>query len=273
MIEFRNEDCLMTIENIRQSGKKIDLVVTSPPYNGARNSKSKTDRSRENHEDRYDVYEDNKTNEEYYEWILSILNGIDSILVDNGVVLWNQSYSSENPMVLWELINEIHQKTNFMIADVICWKKSSALPNNTSSNRLTRIWEPVFVFCRKNEYATFTTNKKLTQLSKKTGQAFYENVFNMFSASNNDGSNEFNKATYSSSMVVKLLNMYAREGSVVYDPFMGTGTTGIGVAKYGNNCSCIGSEISPNQVEYAKNRLKEYINDMEKSDPIVDGLF
>jgi DNA modification methylase len=265
MIVFRNEDCLKTIESIKQSNKKIDLVVTSPPYNGARNNKGKNERSRENHEDRYDVYEDNKTNEEYYAWILSIINGIDSILVKNGVILWNQSYSSENPMVLWELLGEIHKNTNFMIADVICWKKGSALPNNTSSNRLTRIWEPVFVLCRKDEYATFNANKKLSSHSS-TGQAFYENVFNFFEAANNDGSNEFNKATYSSEMVVKLLKMYAREGSVVYDPFMGTGTTGIAVYKYGNKCSCIGSEISPNQVAYAKNRLSE----LEKKEPIPE---
>jgi len=274
MIEFRNEDCLLTIESLKKSGEKIDLVVTSPPYNGARNSKQKTERSRQNHEDRYDVYEDNKTNEEYYKWILSIINGIDNILSDNGVILWNQSYSSENPMVLWELLSEIHTKTNFMIADVVVWKKSSALPNNTSSNRLTRIWEPIFVLCRKNEYSSFNANKKCTSICKKTGQQFYENVFNFFEAANNDGSNEFNKATYSSDMVLKLLKMYAKPNSLIYDPFMGTGTTGIGVAKYGNNCSCIGSEISPNQVKFAKDRLKEYENKNPDSiDSIFESLF
>lgn len=272
-IEFRNEDCLMTIENIRQSGEKIDLVVTSPPYNSARNNSAKNERSRQNHEDRYDVYEDNKTNEEYYKWILSIINGIDNILIENGVILWNQNYSSENPMVLWELLSEIHTKTNFMIADVVVWKKSSALPNNTSSNRLTRIWEPVFVLCRKNEYSTFKTNKKTTSVCAKTGQQFYENVFNIFEAANNDGSNEFNKATYSSDFVVKLLRMYARPNSRIYDPFMGTGTTGIGVAKYGNNCSCIGSEISPNQVAYANNRLSNLLLVKEQTEPEGEALF
>ena len=39
---------------------------------------------------------------------------------------------------------------------------------------------------------------------------------------------------------------------------MGTGTTGIGVEKYGNGCVCIGSEISPAQVEYSNKRLNEY---------------
>lgn len=266
MIDFRNEDCLKTIETLRESNQKIDLVITSPPYNGARNSKSKTERSRNNHEDRYDVYEDNKTNEEYYQWILSIINSIDTILNKNGIILWNQSYSSENPMCLWELIAEIQSKTNFMIADVIVWKKASALPNNVSHNKLTRIWEPIFVFCRKNEYATFNANKTITSHSR-TGQTYYEPIFNYFEAPNNDESTIYNKATYSSGMVLKLLKMYAKKGSVVYDPFMGTGTTGIGVFKYGNECSCIGSEISPNQVAHAKNRLKELELKTEREEP------
>lgn len=257
VIQFRNEDCLETIGKIKNLNKKVDLVLTSPPYNGSRNSGKKTEKSRDTHNDRYDVYEDNKTNEEYYDWILSIINGCDGILKDNGVILWNQSYSSENPMVLWELINKIHTETNFMIADVIVWKKGSALPNNVSKNRLTRIWEPVFVLCRKNEYKTFNANKQVTSTSK-TGQKYYENVFNFFEAPNNDGSTNLNKATYSSEMVLKLLQIYAKPNSVIYDPFMGTGTTGIGVEKYGNNCICIGSEISPAQVEYSNKRLKEY---------------
>ncbi len=269
MIEFRNEDCLKTIENIRQENRKIDLVITSPPYNSARNSKSKTERSRNEHEDRYDVYEDNKTNEEYYQWIVSIINGIDSILNKNGVILWNQNYSSMNPICLWELIGEIQANTNFMIADVIVWKKSSALPNNVSHNKLTRIWEPIFVFCRKNEYDTYNANKKVTCKSE-TGQTYYENVFNFFEAPNNDESTIYNKATYSSAMVINLLKMYAKEGSVVYDPFMGTGTTGIEVFEYGHNCRCIGSEISANQVEHAKKRL---LDAKKKKPKKVDALF
>ena len=255
-IQFRNEDCLKTIETVKKANKKIDLVLTSPPYNGSRNNKKKNEKSRETHNDRYDVDEDNKTNEESYEWILSIINGCEEILNENGVILWNQSYSSENPMVLWELINEIHSKTKFMIADVIVWKKGSALPNNVG-NKLTRIWEPVFVLCRKDEYKTFKTNKEVTSVSK-TGQKYYANVFNFFEAPNNDKSTNLNKATFSSDMVLQLLKIYAKPNSVIYDPFMGTGTTGIGVEKYGNGCICIGSEISPAQVEYSNNRLKEY---------------
>ena len=53
IIQFRNEDCLVTIEKIRNINKKVDLVITSPPYNGSRNSGKKTEASRKIHNDRY----------------------------------------------------------------------------------------------------------------------------------------------------------------------------------------------------------------------------
>ena len=42
---------------------------------------------------------------------------------------------------------------------------------------------------------------------------------------------------------------------LVYDPFMCTGTTAVGCVKYG--VSCIDSELSEGQTEFAKQRLEE----------------
>ena len=48
--------------------------------------------------------------------------------------------------------------------------------------------------------------------------------------------------------------MYAPKNGVVYDPFMGSGTTALASKQMG--LSYIGSELSPNQCEWAKNRIK-----------------
>ena len=82
-------------------------------------------------------------------------------------------------------------------------------------------------------------------------------MFNFVDAKNNDGPSKLNKATYSSELCEKLLSMYAvgSEGYTVYDPFMGTGTTGIACDKMGFNC--IGSELSPKQVEESIERLRK----------------
>ena len=52
------------------------------------------------------------------------------------------------------------------------------------------------------------------------------------------------------------IKIYADEGYVVYDPFMGTGTTAVACEKYGDeNMICIGSELSEAQVNFSKERL------------------
>lgn len=260
-IQFRNEDCLTTINKIKEQGKKINLVITSPPYNKSRHSsQSKKMKQMETYNSMYDGYDDTMDNEDYYNWQCNIINKIDEILSENGVILYNLSYSNENPDCMWGFIENIRHKTNFMIAEQITWLKKSALPQNVSHNKLTRLTEYIFVLCRKSEYKTYITNKKVTKENSK-GQKYYENIYNVIKAPNNDGPCNLNKATFSSDMVLELLKIYARPNSIIYDPFMGTGTTGIGVEKYGNGCICIGSEISEKQVEYSKERLNKFLED------------
>lgn len=260
---FYNENCFDTMSRMQEKNFKVDIVLTSPPYNTGRNSTS--ERSRNNHEARYDIHLDNMTDDEYTKWSVDLFNHYDKILNKNGVILYNISYGSESPHVMWLTMADIIRNTNFMIADCIIWKKKSALPNNVSKNKLTRITEFVFVICRKDEFKTFNANKKVTSLSSK-GQAYYENIYNFIEAANNDGSCKLNKATYSSELCEKLLNIYANENSVVYDSFMGTGTTAVACYNF-NNCEnnivCIGSELSEAQIEYSKerlNKLKENID-------------
>lgn len=129
-------------------------------------------------------------------------------------------------------------------------------PNNVSPNKLTRITEYVFVFCRKDEYKTFNTNKQVKSIGKN-GQKFYENIFNFIEAKNNDGTCKLNKATYSSDLCEQLLKIYTPTGSNVYDPFMGTGTTAIACQNMDMDW-CFGSELSEAQCGFSKNRLEEY---------------
>lgn len=255
---FYNENCFETMKRMSEKDYKINVILTSPPYNTARCGK--TERSIKNYENRYDVHFDNMTDDEYAQWTKDLFDNFDNVLEKDGVILYNISYGSENPNAMWVALEAI-RKSNFMIADTIIWKKKSALPNNVSHNKLTRITEFVFVICRKDEFKTFQANKQVKSVSK-TGQKFYENIFNFIEAPNNDGSCDLNKATYSSDLVLNLLQIYATHENKVYDPFMGTGTTAIGCLKFANNeddnMVCIGSEISEAQVQYSKDRVQKF---------------
>lgn len=239
--EIYNEDCIDFMDNMAESGLKIDIVLTSPPYNIGI------------HQFDYDVYKDKMDSREYSEFIICVLNKIEKILSANGVILWNSSFGRNNISDYFNLVSRITKDTSLDIADRIIWKKKSAYPDNLSSNGLTRIVEDVFVFCRKSEIKTYRCNKKVLSI-RKTGQKVYTSIFNFIEAANNDGGGErLNHAQYSSELCRKLLSIYARKEDVVFDPFSGTGTTELACKQMG--LSYIGCELSAAQVEYARKRV------------------
>lgn len=261
-IFFYNENCFDSMHRMEAKGFHVDIVLTSPPYCTSR-SKVKTEKALDTYNRRYDICLDDMNEKEYQDWTCDLFNCFDKVINKNGVVLYNISYGSENPNAMWLALLSVIEKTNFMIADCITWKKKSALPNNVG-NKLTRITEFVFVLCRKEEYKTFYINKKIKSIRQDTGQKYYEAIYNFIEAPNNDGKCNLNKATFSSELCEKLLDIYARTTSIVYDPFMGTGTTAIGCLKYNNrqnNILCVGSELSKAQVDYSKERVKDFLKE------------
>ena len=250
-----NEDCFVTMDRIPIG--MCSVVLTSPFYNT--NKKQGKNRTLDNTDVkgysyiRYDTHVDSMTDEEYCDFTENLFNEFDRILNLDGVILYNLSYGNNNRDGMFKAINTIITKTPFTIADVITWKKSNALPNNCSPNKLTRITEYVFVFCRKDEVNTFHCNKPVVG-DRKTGQKSYGNIYNYIEAKNNDGSCPYNKATYSSDLCEQLLKIYAPDDGIVYDPFIGSGTTGVACKHLG--LDYIGSEISENQCKWANDRIE-----------------
>lgn len=241
-----NADCLVALKELISENVKVDKVITSPPYNIIR--PNSTDRG-------YDLYKDGMSNEQYFEWIVNLFKLYNQIINCNGCVLWNMSYGTENTTCMSLTIAEILKKTDWTLADIIVWKKQSATPNNVSSNKMTRICEFVYVFCRKTEFQTFTSNKKIIGYRNDTNQAIYENVFNFINATNNDQSTDLNKATFSTDFVNALIDRYVLPTDIVLDNFSGTGTT---------MCACEGRnrkgyyiELSEQQCKYSVERVKK----------------
>lgn len=239
MNKIFNESCLDTM-NRNELKNTIDLVITSRPYNMTKRKGGYADKTK-----RYDVYEDWKTESEYIDFIVNVFKGYDKVLKQNGCILFNFSYSIENPSLPYKMVSEICRMTNFSIADTIVWKKPTSIPHPASKNRLRRICEFVYVFARKEELETFDTNKKYKIGSNK--QKYYSVVDNFIEAKNNDGVNNLNKATFSTDFVKTLIEIYAKKDSLIYDSFIGIGTTAKGCLETNNRY--IGSELSENQIK------------------------
>lgn len=249
-----NEDCMATMSKMDDG--IIDIVLTSPPYNMTKHKGGISDSGR------YDMYRDWLTPDEYIMRTVDVFNSFDRVIKQNGVILYNFSYSIENPVFPYQLVSEIHKNTPFTLADTIIWKKKAGLPFPANKNRLSRNWEFVWVFVRKSEINTFNCNKGIKSISEKTGQVYYNVYYNFIDACNNDGAtHSLNQATFSTEFCKKLLDIYGSSQYNIYDPFIGTGTTAIAAKMC--NMNYIGSEISEKQCEYANQRIMntEQINE------------
>jgi site-specific DNA-methyltransferase (adenine-specific) len=238
MIELNkiyNEGNLITMGNIPD--KFISGIITSPPYNIA------TKRNDYYYNNGYSEI-DNLSEDSYLKIRINEFKEFQRILKDDGVICYNISYHNENPILPQLLIADVHKQTDLTIADIISWKKKSSLPFQTSPTKLSRIVELIYVIVKKDKLHTFKTNKVVSKINEKTGQKFYKNYTNIIEAKNNDGFKTNLKSSYSSDLVEKLINIYFPEESIIYDPFMGIGTTAKGCIN--TNRNFIGSEIDIN---------------------------
>jgi len=243
-----NEDCFVTMNRIINYNS-IDCVLTSPPYNMTKRRGGISDSGR------YDIYNDWLSQDEYISFSVKLFKEFDRIVKPNGVVIYNLSYSKENGILPYLVISEIYQQTQWTVVDTLIWEKNSAIPSPADKRHYTRKCETIFIFARKTEKETFNRYPEVSSIGSN-GQIYYHTYNNIVRARNNDNStHKLNQATYSTDLCIQLLSLYAKPEDVIYDPFMGTGTTGNACKLIGLNY--IGSEISQAQCEYAENRIKE----------------
>lgn len=92
-------------------------------------------------------------------------------------------------------------------------------------------------------------------------------------AENDTGSREKGRgghpATYPEGLSTQCIKYSGiKEGSVVYDPFVGTGTTIISAVQLG--MKCIGTDIDKSYLDFAKHRIESTVTEMQKP---VNNLF
>lgn len=235
-----NEDNLSTMS--KMSDKSISGIICSPPYNIC--SKRKDVYYNNGYSD-----SDNLSEEEYLEVRTNEFKEFSRIIDDRGVICYNISYHNENPILPTLLMTKIHQETDLTVADIITWKKSNAIPFQTSPTKLSRLCELVYVIVKKNHLHNFITNKEISKINEKTKQKFYKNYTNLIEAKNNDGIKTKLKASYSEDLVLKLINIYFPKDSLIYDPFIGIGTTARACKK--SNRKFIGSELDKEHYDAA----------------------
>jgi site-specific DNA-methyltransferase (adenine-specific) len=177
-------------------------------------------------------------------------------------VLIEIPYNRKKPSYVFQIINEIEMNTEFMLGDIIYWNKTDILPDNMSCNQSTKNISQIHLFCRKNEFKTYKTNK-IVKSHRENGQRTYTNISNIINAPVRDkGVKTFNHKVFSTELVKELLYKYVKKRGIVFDCFLGTGT--VAVATINKNIYYIASEIDKEQVEYARIRVLKRKKEIKK---------
>ena len=234
-----NENCLETMA--RMPDNFVDIIITSPPYNKSYWSKNQNVNNGFKTKSRfinYDAdFDDNLSPEDYIKWQIKILKECCRILKDNGSIFYNHIDILNNH-------NTIHPSFvyNFAVKQVLIWDRMNTPKLDNS------------YFFPINEYIFWIKKSKKSKTKFIRKEAAFRNSIIRLSA---DVRNN-HPAPFPIQLPNNFILSCTNKGDLVYDPFMGSGTTAI--ASIINNRNFIGSEISKNYIEKDNKRIQSYIN-------------
>jgi len=232
-----NQNCLETLRLMPD--EFIQATITSPPYD--------------------DLREYNGFTFEFE----SIAHQLFRVTKHGGVVVWvigdaTKSGSESGTSFRQALF---FKQIGFNLHDTMIYEKNSpAYPATRNGNRYTQIFEFMFVFSKGKPKANLICDKPNKWAGYKDFAGKLKNPVPEFSPRNNIWKyiTSFNGVKHPAPFPEKLAQdhilTWTDEGDLVYDPFMGSGTTAkMAILNFRN---FIGSEISQEYVELANKRIE-----------------
>lgn len=231
-----NEDCLETMK--RMPDGHIDLTLTSPPYDNLRTYNGYS-------------FDFESIAKELYR--VTKPDGMLVWVVGDAVINGSESGSSFRQALYF-------MSLGFKLHDTMIYEKNSpAYPARADSNRYTQIFEYMFVFAKGKVPKQLICDKPNKWAGHKDFSGKLKNPVPDFSPRNNiwKYTTSFNgwkhPAPFPEALAHDHIISWSKEGDLIYDPFMGSGTTAY-VAKELKR-EWIGSEISSEYCEMINKRL------------------
>jgi len=234
-----NEDCLKTLERLPDDS--VDLVITSPPYNMNLRIRKGEYTSRQivkEFSTKYENFNDNLPIEKYYEFHSQVLK---ELLRVSDLIFYNIQVVTGSKRALFKIIGDFADN----LKDIIVWDKGYGQPA-MQEQVLNRRTELLLVF--EKDYPISRQFRKRGKFKRGTLEDLW--LIPRDLKRNKDINH---KATFPKDLVAKILNNFSEPNDIVYDPFMGTGTTTQVAHEMGRRY--IGSEINKDYVDYAKENI------------------
>ena len=245
-------DCLRVLGTMPDGW--VDVIVTSPPYNiGAR----------------YNTYGDDLRPESYLEWMGQVSRVLKRILSDDGSLFLNVGFTATKPWISLD-VAQVFRDDGWVLQNRIGWVKSISVADRThghlkpvnSSRFLNQTHEDIFHFTKsgsvvldrlaigvpyadKSNIARFNTSDLRCR-----GNSWFVPYETITKRATQRGGHP---ATFPVELARNCIALHGvRDGLLVLDPFIGTGTTMIAADQLG--VTCIGVEIDPQYALFAMER-------------------
>ena len=228
-----NEDCLGTLSKMEDNS--IDLIVTSPPYNknfyAPSSGADKSWSALRGRQIPYDVYNDSMPPQEYESWQKKIISECIRVLKPSGSLFYNH----KDILVGGGIVSPSYVY-DFNVHQQIIWDRGSS-----------PALDPHYFF-PVTEYIYWIVKDKKNFFFDKSKSIFRQNIWRM-----NVDKNP-HPAPFPYVMAANIISCCSKEGDIVYDPFMGSGTTALACVRLGRHY--IGSEISEKYVSMANEKIR-----------------
>ena len=252
-VEAICEDCMTFMETL--DNEYLDMVITSPPYN--LNVK-------------YNQYKDNIKRENYLKWLDDVFAEIKMKLKPNGSFFLNVGSSSSDPWIHIDVAN-IARKY-FVLQNNITWIKSISIKDITyghfkpinSKRFINNLYENIYHFTKAGDIelnrkaigVPYVYKSNIKRFNIGEDKRCRGNCWYIPYKTQTKDQKGHHPAIFPEQLVEWCIKLHGYNGdTIIYDPFLGTGTTLVAAKKL--NVNAIGTDIDKYYIDYAKERLSK----------------
>jgi len=229
-----NQDCLEWMKT--QPDNSVDLILTSPPYNkkGLLGKVKEGNQIWNKFQINYSSYGDDMPEELYQEWMIKLLNEFHRIIKPNGSIFFNHKPR--------RFKNECYLPTDFILQSnvklyqLIIWDRRNS--PNIRNDILVPSTEHIYWLCK----------DKPKVFRDQIGANFKSEIWYIPADKQKE-----HPAPFPEQLATNCVLLTTQENDLVYDPFMGSGTTAIVSEKL--NRRWVGTEIDKEYCTIANTRL------------------
>jgi len=222
-----NIDCSKLISKMIKNKIIVDAIITDPPYNISRN-----------HQLGYSNM--GRSGMDYGNWDYGFnqmkwLKNISEIVKPGGTVIIFNNWKN-----MGDIAKEL-EKHGFIVKDIIRWIKNNPMPRNIERRYVNDCELAIWAV---KEGSPWTFNKpKLNPYLRpefKTGVGI---------------GNRIHPTQKNLTLIEKIIEIHTKEGDIIFDPFLGSGTTAVAALNYKRRI--VGSEIDEKYYKKAIERIKQ----------------